>query len=155
MRRNCVAGTPSKEHFIYTRCFAGTGHVFVTVSVRFQFWACKTAIQAHMFRALLRSRCPPLYAAAHSVIKSERDKERKTCANLSSGFDSGPSDYESTSTCSLIYSFPLSVFVLPNVSCWVAVLVGQRSVLGNVAGHAVGPLLRSIGKKKQIKAQRT
>jgi hypothetical protein len=77
--------------------------------------------------------------------------KRGTCINLPSGFNPGPSDYESTSACSLIYSYPLSVLVLPSVSCWVALLVSERSVLGLVAGHVVGP----IGYKKQIKAQRT
>jgi len=76
--------------------------------------------------------------------------KRKTCVNLPSGFDPGPSDYESTSTCSLMYSFhPLSVLVLPSVSCLVAVFVRQRSVLGHVADRVVGPLLLSIGYKKQ------
>jgi hypothetical protein len=75
--------------------------------------------------------------------------KRKTCVNLPSGFDPGPSDYQSASTCSQIYSYPLSVLVLPSVSCWVAVPVRQRSVLGHVACHVVGPLLLSIAYKKQ------
>lgn len=43
-----------RTRYLY-RVFPGAGHVFVTESVGFQFWACRTAIWALMFRAFLRS----------------------------------------------------------------------------------------------------
>jgi hypothetical protein len=86
--RECLSVRLSKEHYLY-RVFPGVGHVFVTVSVGFQFWACRMAIQTHMVGDFLRPWCRDHFTQLLTAMLNQKEtkEERKTYSYHKSQLD--------------------------------------------------------------------